>query len=378
MTTLDERVLERVRSGALPDGDRVAEVVAADIARYGLDGARARASLLSRDLLGLGPLGAVIEMAGVTDVLVNGDGSVWFDAGDGVTRCTTTLAGPDEVRRLAVRLAGLAGRRLDDGQPWVDGDLPNGVRLHAVLPPVAGGGAHVSLRIPRREGWRLDALHRLGMLDARAVRVLRAVVARRCTFVVSGGAGTGKTSLLSALLAEADPGERIVIVEDVRELRVGHPHVVSLQGRAPNVEGAGAVTLVDLVRQALRMRPDRLVVGEVRGAEVRELLAALNTGHRGGCGTVHANSAEQVPARFAALGALAGLSGEAVDRQLDGAVDLVLHLDRHGDLRTLACVGLVEGARVVPALVRGSGGATVAGPGLEALARLLGPEEAPW
>ncbi len=174
------------------------------------------------------------------------------------------------------------------------------------------------------------------------------------SFVISGGTGAGKTTLLAALLGAVDPAERVLVVEDVREVHVDHPHLVRLEARPPNVEGAGEVTLTTLVRQALRMRPDRIVVGEVRGAEVRELLAALNTGHEGGCGTLHANAPEDVVARFEALGALAALGPEAVRSQVAAAVDVVLHVTRERGHRRLACIAAVRreasGPCVVPAL----------------------------
>jgi pilus assembly protein CpaF len=181
------------------------------------------------------------------------------------------------------------------------------------------------------------------------------LVTRRVSFLVSGGTGAGKTTMLAALLGLADPRERILVVEDVRELAVGHPHVVHLEGRSPNVEGVGEVTMVTLLRQALRMRPDRIVVGEVRGAEVRELLAALNTGHEGGAGTVHANAAGDLVARLEALGALAGMSLPAVHAQLASAVSVVVHMRRNGVGRCVDAIGVVmgvAGARpvVVPVL----------------------------
>jgi pilus assembly protein CpaF len=206
---------------------------------------------------------------------------------------------------------------------------------------------------------------------------LRDLVDARLAFLVTGGTGTGKTTLLSSLLSCVAPAERVVLVEDSGELVPDHPHVVRLEARLPNVEGAGAVDLRDLVRQALRMRPDRLVVGEVRGAEVVDLLAALNTGHEGGCGTVHANAAEDVPARLEALAASAGLGREALHSQLSAAVQAVVHLVRGRDGRrrvaVLAALRREENGRVgvVPALTAGPGGVTT-GAGLDVLRRRLG------
>ena len=312
----------------------------------------------------------------VTDVLVNGDGSVWLDRGRGVEPATGVRVAPEDLRPLAVRLAGLAGRRLDDAQPWVDGVLTGGVRLHAVLPPVADGGAHVSLRFARHRPGGVEALVGLGAATPGMATVLRALVTTRVSLVVSGGTGAGKTTVLAALLAECDPGERIVVIEDVRELAPEHPHVVRLQGRSANVEGRGAVTLVDLVRQALRMRPDRLVVGEVRGAEVRELLAALNTGHEGGMSTVHANGPEEVPGRIEALAALAGMPRAAVHAQLRGALRAVVHVRRADGVRRVEAVGVVvadsrdrHGVTVVRALTSMADGLRP-GPGLDHLLEL--------
>ena len=308
----------------------------------------------------LGPLAVHLRDAQVTDILVNGGAGVWVDRGSGLEAVESPLSDERTVRRLAVRLAGLAGQRLDDASPWVDGLLPGGIRLHAVLPPLVTGGAHLSLRVPRRAGPSIDDLVAWGALDGTAARLLEAAVGARVSFVVSGGTGSGKTTVLAAMLARVPGDERIAVVEDVRELHVDHPHVVHLQGRSNNVEGRGEVTLTTLVRQSLRMRPDRVVVGEVRGAEVRELLAALNTGHEGGCGTVHANAAADVVSRFEALGALAGMSPAAVHAQLGSAIEVVLHVARRAEgRRELAEVAVLEQVsgvvRSVPALVGGPG-----------------------
>jgi pilus assembly protein CpaF len=213
----------------------------------------------------------------------------------------------------------------------VDARLPGGIRLHAVIPPLAPDGTHVSLRLLRQEHLDLPGFAGCGSLPPAWIPVLEAVISRRAAYLISGGTGAGKTTLLAALLSRVPADERIVLVEDVSELLPRHPHVVRLEARHANVEGRGAVTLEDLVRQALRMRPDRLVVGECRGAEVRDLLAALNTGHAGGCGTVHANAAVDVLARLAALGSLAGMGPDAVAAQAAAALDLVIHLRRARD-----------------------------------------------
>lgn len=319
---------ELIRRGATPSVPTIGQVARAESVRLGDRGVRRREHELRSALVGLGPLEPVVADPSVTDVLVNGDGQVWVDRGEGVERAPVVVGDPVDVRRLATRLAGLAGRRLDDAQPWVDGLLPDGSRLHAVLPPLVVGGAHVSLRIPRHRHRDLDDLVGTGMLDDETAERLRQAVAQRRSVVVSGGTGTGKTTLLAAMLACVPADERILLVEDVAEMSVDHPHTVRLQSRSANTEGVGRVSLDELVRQALRMRPDRLVVGEVRGPEVRELLMALNTGHEGGCGTVHANAAVDVPARLEALGTLAGMAPEVTRAQVALAVDLVVHLRR--------------------------------------------------
>ncbi len=283
---------------------------------------------LRRDVVGAGPLEPLLREPGVTDVLVNGPEQVWWDRGAGLERAEIAFADEASVRRLAQRLAASGGRRLDEASPYVDVRLPDGTRFHAVLAPIAGPGTLLSLRVPASRGFTLEQLADVGTLTPGGVRLLEAVVDRRLAFLVSGGTGTGKTTLLAALLARAPARERVLVVEDAAELRPAHPHLVTLEARPANLEGAGEIPLRALVRQALRMRPDRLVVGEVRGAEVVDLLAALNTGHEGGCGTLHANSAADVPARVEALAAAAGLGRAAAHSQFASAVQLVLHLGR--------------------------------------------------
>jgi pilus assembly protein CpaF len=285
-------------------------------------------------------LRALIADGAVTDVLINGDGTIWLDRGEHLERAVQTLPDPDAVRRLALRLASAAGRRLDDSVPYADGRLPGGVRLHAVLAPVASDGAHISLRVARRRPFTLTDLEAAGTLTGTQAARLRSLVSSRRTILVTGGTGSGKTTLLGALLDSVPGHERVVLVEDVAELVPAHPHVVRLQSRHRNVEGAGEITMADLVRQAMRMRPDRIVVGEVRGAEVVDLFRALNTGHEGGFATVHANSARDVMARLEALGTLAGLPGEAVRVQARAAIDAIVHLERVDGRRQVADIAL--------------------------------------
>lgn len=357
------RVAQAMRAAGRPVGD--ATVLAVHDA-------------LRRDVLGSGPLEPLLRQAGVTDVLVNGADQVWVDDGAGLR--LTTVRFPDDaaVRRLAQRLAAAGGRRLDDATPHADVRLPDGTRFHAVLAPTARPGTTISLRVPAARDFSLDELVSAGSVGPDCAEVLRALVAARLAFLVSGGTGSGKTTLLAAMLSLVEPTERLVLVEDASELRPDHPHVVGLEARPPNIEGAGEITLETLVRQALRMRPDRLVVGEVRGAEVVGMLAAPNTGHAGGCGTLHANSVADVPARIEALAASAGLPRDAAHSQIAAALDVVVHMSRTREgQRFVAQIGVpvrrADGlVSISPALQTDVGGRTERGPAAALLAGRLG------
>lgn len=337
---LDNALVDRVRrrvaaSGAAPTPARVAAALREE--GGGLRGDLAQmVTALSGEIVGLGPLAALLADPDVTDVLVNAPDEVWVESAAGLERTAVRFADDAAVRRLAQRLAVSAGRRLDAAQPWVDARLPDGVRLHAVLPPLAPAGTCLSLRVPRRRVFTLDELVSARAVPPDGAQLLGGLVRSRAAFLVSGGTGTGKTTLLSALLSLVDPQDRVLLVEDASELRPRIPHVVRLEARPPNVEGAGGVGLRDLVRIALRMRPDRLVVGEVRGAEVLDLLTALNTGHEGGCGTLHANAAADVPARLEALAASAGLGRAALHSLLASALRVVVHLTRRDGVRRVS------------------------------------------
>ncbi|MEU1278817.1 TadA family conjugal transfer-associated ATPase [Streptomyces sp. NPDC005805] len=315
-------------SGAEPTPARVAAALRAQGRLLGDAEVLGGTARLRGELVGTGPLEPLFADSSVTDVLVSAPDRVWVDRGIGLELTDVTFADAAAVRRLAQRLAAVAGRRLDDARPWVDARLPGGTRMHAVLPPVAVESTCLSLRVARHRAFSLEELVAAGTVPPGGDRVLAALMRARLSFLISGGTGTGKTTLLSSLLGLVGGRERIVLAEDSAELRPDHPHVVRLESRPPNQEGAGQVTLRDLVRQALRMRPDRLVVGEVRGHEVADLLAALNTGHEGGCGTVHANAAAHVPARLEALGTTAGLDRAALHSQLAAALAVVVHLVR--------------------------------------------------
>ncbi len=323
-------------------------------------GLRRLTSSLSADLQGFGPLEPLLADASVTDVTVNGAAEVWADRGNGMHLTPIRFADDGSVRRLAQRLASSAGRRFDEAAPFVDAPLPHGVRLHAMLPPLADRISLV-LRIPRHRAWSLADLVAVGMVAPGLEPALRLLIEQRRTFLVTGGTGSGKTTLLNALLGVVAADERLVVVEDTRELAPQHPHVVLLQTRPPNIEGAGAVSMQDLVRQTLRMRPDRVVVGEVRGAEVVDLLTAFNTGHDGGCGTVHANSAHDLMPRLEALAGLGGLAREALHRLVAAAIEAVVHLERAPDgqryVSTIATV--VDGGASVG--IRAGLGATADG-----------------
>ena len=347
-------LVERVRQRLASSGSGVTFAAVADAVRAEAGGVVGDVDVLGalrtlqQEFVGAGPLEPLLRDPTTTDVLVTGPDEVWVDGQAGLRRTGVRFRDDDAVRRLAQRLALAAGRRLDDAAPYVDAWLPGAgpsgrLRLHAVLPPIAAAGTCLSLRVLRPAVHDLDELARLGTFDEPTALLLRAVVVARLAFLVVGGTGSGKTTLLAALLGCVPEDERVVCVEDAGELQPRHPQVVRLVARLPNIEGAGEVTVRQLVRQSLRMRPDRIVVGEVRGSEVCELLTALNTGHDGGAGTLHANSPTEVPARLEALAALGGLSRPALHSQLAAAIQVVLHVRRgRSGVRRLVEIGLVE------------------------------------
>lgn len=310
---------------------------------------------------------------GVTDVLINGT-EVWVDEGRGCHRAEWAPTDETECRALAIQMASAAGKRLDDSSPMVDAFLGETIRLHAAIPPLSRGGTAISLRVLRQRGFPLGRLMDLGSFPPEVGALLRRLVDRGTSVLVSGSTGAGKTTLLAALLSAVPSHHRIICIEEVSELFPDHPHVVHLQERQANIEGAGAISLTQLVRAALRMRPDWLVLGECRGAEVREVLTALNSGHAG-MATIHAGSVHDVPARLIALGALAGLEERVIRLHAAAAFQVILQLGRGVDgRRRLQEIGVLTGGDRLrcEVAVDYRTGSAIAGPGIGRLTELTG------
>lgn len=301
---------------------------------------------VQEDLQGAGStITPLLNDPATTDVLVNGPNRVWVDRGNGLEPVKISdprLESEAGVRALAVRLAAGCGQRLDDAAPIADGTFSSGMRLHAVLPPLCAEGTLISLRTQRRRKLSFSDLVRLGAIHPELAEVIEKMVEKRANVLISGATGSGKTTVLAALLGLVPHTERILVIEESAELYPSHPHTVHLQSRNPNVQGKGEITMSDLVRAAMRMRPDRIILGECRGPEVRDVLGALNTGHEGGWATIHANSAQDVPARLVALGALAGMREETVAAQAAAGLDAVVHLRRRGGKRFVAQISVLE------------------------------------
>ena len=287
---------------------------------------------LSDEITGLGPLEPLLRDPTVTEVMVNGPSRVYVERNGRIERAPVSLSSDDSVRHLIDRIVAPLGLRIDESSPWVDARLPDGSRVHAILPPLAVGGPTITIRRFSAVPLTVEDLVLRGALPSEWARYLVDAVRARRSLIVCGGAGAGKTTLLGALAAHIPPHERVITIEDAAELRLQREHVVALETRPENVEGRGRVTVRDLVRNALRMRPDRIIVGEVRGSEVLDMLQAMNTGHDGSMSTAHANSPADLLPRLEAMAALgdAGLSPAAVRPQLEAALDLVVHVARVG------------------------------------------------
>lgn len=307
------------------------------------------------DTIGFGPIEKLFSKPGITDILVNNFSDVWIDQGSGLERAQVSWDSEAALRDFAARLAASVNRRLDDVSPFVDAQLKNGIRFHAIIPPLSNKGTAMSFRIPNQKQFTLNQLVELGTVDHSIAEILKRIIKSKISFAISGNTGSGKTSILGALLSEVEPSERILVIEDSAELKINHPHVVSLQARGANAEGIGQVELTQLIKQALRMRPDRIVIGEVRGTEVLDLLIALNTGHQGGCVTLHANNTHSVISRIEALGLLAKIPKVAIHSLLKQAIQVLLHVQRTKEGRKLTEISLISenangSLHVLPAL----------------------------
>lgn len=281
----------------------------------------------------------------VTDIMINGDGFVWVDTADGLQNTGIVLE-IAQVKELAIRLASMCEKRLDNSSPIVDGTLNNGIRFNAILEPVSYGGACISLRLQRKNFYSFDSFFAKNSLHYRIAPILRKIVENKCSILISGATGSGKTTLLSALTCLFPKNERVLFIEETREIVTKHANSVFLQSRDSNIEGKGEITLSDLVHAAMRMRPDRIILGECRGKEIADILNSFNTGHEGGICTIHANSVQDTPARLIALGKLAGLDLETLFYQVSSALKIVIHLDRRkiGSrvVRWVSQIGLFE------------------------------------
>jgi pilus assembly protein CpaF len=354
------RVLEEVTDLATlaPLERRLRVASVADRHLGGDLGSDRRAGVLAAlvdDIAGLGPLEPLLADGAVTEIMVNGPEDVFVEVGGELRASPVRFRDADHLLSVVHRLLRGTGRRVDEGAPMVDARMADGSRLNVVLPPVSLSSAVLTIRRPPRRRLDLARLIELGALDAVVAAFLHAAVLGRCNLVVSGGAGTGKSTLLGALCALVPEGQRILLLEDVAELALHHPHVVAQQCRPAAPDGTREVTLRDLVRNSLRMRPDRLVVGEVRGPEAADMLSAMNTGHAGSMTTLHANSAEDALTRLETMLAVAlpAVASGTLRSWMAASIDVVVHCDRgpHGQRRVGEVAAVDAGAARGPRLL---------------------------
>lgn len=338
--SLFERLGSRISDPDL-DEDQLRELVVGELNRV-IEEAKVPLTAADRrrlmrevldDVLGLGPLQPLIDNPEITEVMVNGPHSVYVERNGKLELSRIVFDSDDHLRRVIDRIVSKVGRRIDESSPLVDARLEDGSRVNAIIPPLAVSGATLTIRKFSHEALTVPDLIRLGTMSPEMAELLEACVKARLNILVSGGTGTGKTTLLNVLSSFLPADERIITIEDAVELQMQQEHVVRLEARPANIEGKGEVTIRDLVRNALRMRPDRIVVGEVRGAEALDMLQAMNTGHDGSLSTVHANNPRDTLARLETLILMAGLDLplRAVREQVASAIDLIVHLSRLRD-----------------------------------------------
>jgi len=288
---------------------------------------------VSDDILGYGPIDRLLKDEDVTEVMVNGPDSVYTERAGRIEKTAASFVDETHLRRIIDKIVGQVGRRIDESTPMVDARLPDGSRVNAVIHPLAIGGPFLTIRKFAKDPYQIDDLIRFGTLNAHSARFLQACVVGRLNVIVSGGTGTGKTTTLNVLSSFIPTDERIVTVEDAKELQLHQEHVLAMEARPPNIEGRGQVTIRDLVKNCLRMRPDRIVVGECRSGEALDMLQAMNTGHDGSITTVHSNSPRDTLARIETMTLMSGfdLPVRAIREQMASALDLIVHLTRLRD-----------------------------------------------
>jgi pilus assembly protein CpaF len=301
---------------------------------------------VSDDILGYGPIDRLLKDDDITEVMVNGPEAVYTERAGRIEKTSASFVDETHLRRIIDKIVGQVGRRIDESTPMVDARLPDGSRVNAVIHPLAIGGPFLTIRKFSKDPYQIDDLIRFGTLNAHAARFAQACVVGRLNIIVSGGTGTGKTTTLNVLSSFIPADERIVTVEDAKELQLHQEHVLAMEARPPNIEGRGQVTIRDLVKNTLRMRPDRIVVGECRSGEALDMLQAMNTGHDGSITTVHSNSPRDTLARIETMTLMAGfdLPVRAIREQMASALDLIVHLTRLRDgTRRITHVTEVQG-----------------------------------
>lgn len=314
-------------------GRELEQLIAGAGVPLGDDDRRRLTAELLDDVVGLGPLEPLLADRTVDEIMVNGFDEVYVERHGRLELTEVRFSSEEHLRRVIDRIVARVGRRVDESSPMVDARLPDGSRVNAIVPPLAVDGAALTIRKFAVDPFQVDDLIAMGAFTAEVADLLRAVVAEGLNIVVTGGTGTGKTTLLNVMSGFIPDGERVVTIEDAVELQLRQPHVVRLESRPPNLEGSGQVTVRDLVRNALRMRPDRIIVGEVRGAEALDMLQAMNTGHDGSISTVHCNSPRDALSRLETMVLMAGLElpSRAIRDQISSALDLIVHVQRFRD-----------------------------------------------
>lgn len=297
------------------------------------------------EFFGHGPLESLLADDEITEILVNGPDEIWIEKAGALKKVLLKFSGEESLRRYVRRILSARGKKIDQRTPFADCILEDGSRIHVAIPPTISQGICVSVRKFRKSGWTLDQLSTLGMFNESTLNYLKTNVAGQKNIFLCGGTGSGKTSLLGAMISEASPLQRVIALEDISEIKTNHPHFLSLEARVPNLEGEGEISVRRLLRESLRMRPDRLVVGECRGSEALDMILALNTGHRGSMATIHANSPREALHRLETLALLASenISDHAIKNLIGSSVDIIVHIEKMNGSRKISAISEMKG-----------------------------------